>query len=336
MDMNTFSIVLGVCLTFGGIIALLPQHYTIVKNRSSKGMSVFTLFMGNINQISSIVVTTIFRYPALTTCHVIGFWSCSPTLLSLYQIIGVWLCYFPIMIYTLLFFPKDGDRRELLIGKIMLAISVVYLFAMLGTGLGLVMGLGNPCHPAVLSFAYGLGLVATIVNVAQWLPQIYRTFRLKSRGSLSIVSLCISAPGVTVTVVFLVFISHDSISTWMPFLTSAIQQFILLGMLIYYTVLERRRAARKSTGSTSERTPLVGSSRKSKRGGVNSSTLIAPLTVDTDTKDSADTALAVQPDDAVSVTESGGKTRQYYQQISDSAPVPALTKQADDVAANVI
>eukprot|EP00698_Gefionella_okellyi_P013835 TRINITY_DN3817_c0_g1_i2.p2 TRINITY_DN3817_c0_g1~~TRINITY_DN3817_c0_g1_i2.p2 ORF type:complete len:123 (+),score=24.72 TRINITY_DN3817_c0_g1_i2:806-1174(+) len=122
----------------------------------------------------------------------------------------------------------------------------------------------------------------------------------------------------------------------MPFLTSAIQQFILLGMLIYYTVLERRRAARKSTGSTSERTPLVGSSRKSKRGGVNSSTLIAPLTVDTDTKDSADTALAVQPDDAVSVTESGGKTRQYYQQISDSAPVPALTKQADDVAANVI
>ena len=83
----------------------------------------------------------------------------------------------------LLFFPRDADhRRQFWIAKLLLVAMVVFAVATLGTGIGLIYGSG-PCDTSTLAFAYSLGLIATIINFCQWLPQIYSTYRLKVQAS---------------------------------------------------------------------------------------------------------------------------------------------------------
>lgn len=46
--------------------------------------------------------------------------------------------------------------------------------------------------------------------------------------------LCIQAPGSFIIIYFLVFVSKESISTWLSYASAATQQVVLLVLLVYY------------------------------------------------------------------------------------------------------
>jgi len=113
------------------------------------------------------------------------------------------------------------------------------------------------CAYVTLGFGYTMGIVSTVMTFIQWAPQIYSTFRSKSVGSFSILMLLIQAPGSFVIIYFLIFVSHESISTWLSYVSAATQQLILLALLYYYARKSRSNMVAKNIQEDTEITPLI-------------------------------------------------------------------------------
>ncbi|EFA74763.1 hypothetical protein PPL_11795 [Heterostelium album PN500] len=245
VHMNGLSIALGVGLIIGGVISTLPQHYKILKSKSASGLSYLWLFLGNVNQFSACVNAFMLKYPQIDACTKLGFMKCGPSMLALIQLVALWMFTFPIYILYIIFTPNDlkrinatgGDivwaRREYRFGKIFFGLLIIFLMVIPATMAGLLYQYGPCKHPSYI-FGYTMGIVSTIVTFIQWSPQIYKTWRQKSGGTLSITMLWIQGPGTVITIYFLVFVSQESVSTWLSYVSAALQIFILLIMLIYY------------------------------------------------------------------------------------------------------
>lgn len=64
--------------------------------------------------------------------------------------------------------------------------------------------------------------------------------------------LCFQAPGSLVIVYFLVFSSQENVTTWLPYCVSALQQFLLLGLLLFFDLRARWRRSKGFDNSTSQ------------------------------------------------------------------------------------
>ena len=94
------------------------------------------------------------------------------------------------------------------------------------------------------SWANTLGILATVLASIQYFPQLYTTFRLKKVGSLSIPMMCIQTPGSFVWAGSLAArVGRKGWSAWGVYVVTGCLQGVLLGMGIYYEVLDRRRRA---------------------------------------------------------------------------------------------
>ncbi|CAN6668942.1 hypothetical protein TRVA0_041S00408 [Trichomonascus vanleenenianus] len=76
------------------------------------------------------------------------------------------------------------------------------------------------------------GLTAAFLAVTQYFPQIYTTFTLKHAGTFSIPMMCIQTPGGYLWTWSLA--QTTKWSTWLPYLTTAMLQNVLLVLAVYY------------------------------------------------------------------------------------------------------
>jgi len=89
-------------------------------------------------------------------------------------------------------------------------------------------------HELSLMYARLNGLLASALTFIQWTPQILRTYRQKSAGNFSILMICIMLPGAFITIAYMIFVAKQSITTWLSYLCSGIQQAILFSLLVFY------------------------------------------------------------------------------------------------------
>ncbi|KYQ88470.1 hypothetical protein DLAC_11183 [Tieghemostelium lacteum] len=115
-----------------------------------------------------------------------------------------------------------------------LGLTIVFL----AIGLAMAFKLGSR-NESMHIYAFSLGILASILVFFQWLPQIYTTWISQEIGSLSVLSLCIQAPG-ALAVVF--FQWKQNWSTWFPYLATAIQAFVLIGICAYFKIRDKRNA----------------------------------------------------------------------------------------------
>jgi len=241
--MNTESIILGVFLILGSIISTIPQHVKILKLKSTVGMSFLWMFLGNINQFSAVMNAAVMKFPQVQACVVVGVGDCLPSLLALFQLAGLWIFTFPMYIWYLKFTDLTTvDRREWFWARLFFGILCAFVLATMLIATITLHFFGD-CAYFTLVFGYSMGMLSTIVTFIQWSPQIYKTFVNKSVGSFSILMLLIQAPGSIIIVYFLIFISHEGVSTWLSFVSSTIQQIILLVLLIYYDRKDKKAQA---------------------------------------------------------------------------------------------
>jgi len=234
LHMNAESIALGVMLAIGSVISVIPQHIKIWKTGSVVGLSFVWMFLGNINQFSSVTNAVVMKFPQIQACDFVGTEQCAPSLLTLVQLVILWMVSFPIYIWFLVFSSrKTLERREWLSSRILFVVLVVFILSMIGAAAIILMNFGD-CDSITLGFAYFMGILSTVVTFIQWAPQIYSTYKTKSVGSFSILMLMIQAPGSMIILFFFIFISHESVSTWLSYVSAIIQQIILLIMLFYY------------------------------------------------------------------------------------------------------
>ena len=86
----------------------------------------------------------------------------------------------------------------------------------------------------IKNYGKSIGTLSSILVFIQYAPQMYTTYQIKGSGSLSTTMLLIQAPGGIINCLFMAIGQKENFSTWLPFLVSALQQFILLGMCFYY------------------------------------------------------------------------------------------------------
>ncbi|GAM23059.1 hypothetical protein SAMD00019534_062340 [Acytostelium subglobosum LB1] len=110
-------------------------------------------------------------------------------------------------------------------------------------GLGLVLGYGAKSD-IVSGYAYAMGIMASVLVFLQWLPQIYTTWISDKIGSLSLVSLCIQIPG-AILICYNQLSLGQSWTTWFPYLATAVQEIVLLGICVYYLIRDRKKRKRE-------------------------------------------------------------------------------------------
>ena len=77
-------------------------------------------------------------------------------------------------------------------------------------------------------------------TVVQFFPQIYATFVHKTAGSVSVVTLAIQAPG-NLAVVIYQLLSGSALATWLPFMSSFVQQTILITEIAFFDCFWNKR-----------------------------------------------------------------------------------------------
>ena len=242
-------IILGTALMLGTCISVIPQIYVIIKNKSSYGLNPIAIFFTNINQFI-IIVNIVCLHPT----DFMGLPSIDPwykplsRLLTFGNAIALYSFYLPIVFLLPIFFDKafrhkrqeNQIKREKFFTRLMNILLVICSLALIITFF-VSFGISGPLSRFTVSYGKVLGTVATVIVFIQYLPQMITTFRLKDPGSLSIVMLLIQAPGGTANALFLWLGQHDDWTTWISYLVAAMEQFILLGMCIFYVCIRKKR-----------------------------------------------------------------------------------------------
>jgi len=189
-----------------------------------------------------------------------SFWEVHITLLSVYTLL------IPVINYAIIFFfvatlqKSDGSREQeaskhgirwAFYGTMLFMADVVVVTLLL------IWAAGYDSY-IVINFARGLSVVTIIGTLTQFLPQIYTTFRCKvsepsesesshtfhdtntriscaqTGGDLSLLMLCIQAPGSGAIAILQGVVYGMPPAVWVPYVISMSQMAVLGGQIVYY------------------------------------------------------------------------------------------------------
>ena len=180
------------------------------------------------------------------------------------------------------FYPKD--RRSSVEWRNSRIVFYVIMGSLISTTLvySVLLTTFDHTEQPVIIFAHFLGYFACTVALFQYLPQIYKTWRTQSVGSLSIVSMSIQTPGALMIVYTQIVQPNSDYTTWLPTLAAAILQGILLVMCLYLQYYCRR-----STHHLEELSIPYGSENLKVVSGSGSQAVPEPLTIQIDSQRSS-------------------------------------------------
>eukprot|EP01113_Clastostelium_recurvatum_P011933 TRINITY_DN16140_c0_g1_i1.p1 TRINITY_DN16140_c0_g1~~TRINITY_DN16140_c0_g1_i1.p1 ORF type:complete len:305 (+),score=23.28 TRINITY_DN16140_c0_g1_i1:78-992(+) len=241
VPVNITGTLIGILLLIGATVSVLPQHIKILRTKDTVGIAPIWLFLSNVNQFAAVINAVLLKFPQFRACHALSFAQCAPSLISAFQLIAIWIVALPIYIWFLIFTPHDKKsprRMEWTLSVILFAFLLLFIVVSTAVG-GLILWQYGDCANAVMDLGFAYGMLSTVITFIQWAPQIYKTFVAKSSGALSLIMLMIQCPGSFIMAYFMAIVSRESISTWLSSLASAIQQLILIIMLLYFDYVKR-------------------------------------------------------------------------------------------------
>ncbi|OHT10612.1 PQ loop repeat family protein [Tritrichomonas foetus] len=232
---------LGAFIAIGSCISLIPQIVNINKRNSSFGLNPISIFVTSFSQfilLTNVLCMHVFDFVGVFQFPII---QSIPRYLTFAVTFVLWFFYLPIPFLNVIFFDlnfrvkrqDDKIKREKLFGEFIIVFLPISAFVFL-----LIFLVGGLLHGFNSKFivVYGgtCGTVSTVIGFAQYLPQMITTIRLQDPGSLSLMLLLMQAPGGLANALFLWFGQGDHWSTWISILSAAIQQFILIAIILYF------------------------------------------------------------------------------------------------------
>ncbi|MCJ1252218.1 hypothetical protein MMC24_000022 [Lignoscripta atroalba] len=270
-------------ILLGILISYLPQHHRIISRRSSEGISPYFVLLGTTSgtcAFANILLLGTSRAD-IACCREISGFECFAGLLGILQVGVQWSCFTVILLLFLLFFPRATPlappKSPTSTPSYKTALLVTFLCVAHAFITILLSAIFLSRFPTRLqSWAYALGILATLLASIQYLPQLYTTWRLQHVGSLSIPMMCIQTPGSFVWAGSLAArLGLEGWSSWGTFLVTGCLQGCLLVMGIWFEIRNRRQRKEASDGhatgddgqedtaapSSNEETPLLGNGR---------------------------------------------------------------------------
>lgn len=227
-----YSYVLGIFLCIGGSISYIPQYLSLIKSKQHKGISELSLFIlctGSAALAANSFILNWYKFECYDNCN---FWLCTANLLSLFQIIIGFIMCLPLYLIFIRLKIRSSSKRIIYDLKYVL---VHVIFVLVIVIVGLVEKLKNENSQNFFRISAWIlgGVISPICNLIVWLPQIVKLFQTKDPGSLSLAMMVIQTPGNLVIIIFQI-LYHQSITTWITYCVTFVEQLIILIMLIYF------------------------------------------------------------------------------------------------------
>eukprot|EP00026_Physarum_polycephalum_P011719 Phypoly_transcript_11960.p1 GENE.Phypoly_transcript_11960~~Phypoly_transcript_11960.p1 ORF type:complete len:321 (+),score=45.38 Phypoly_transcript_11960:112-1074(+) len=262
--------IVGWLLTLGTVISFIPQMYALIVNKSLDGLSALTWALNYLSNMCTMVNAVMLNWTEIQCCQELPVLKCIENIVPLVQLGSPTVCTLIVFGLTTIYSDKLTDKElvvqaelkanmkrsfadfiEFIFGsysfvRSLFVASILLTLACAGAGAALMVFAGI-FHYATILYADIIGIFAVVFLMIMYIPQLYTTFKAKHTGSLSVVTLLIQAPGSLVVVYFDAIESHLSWTTWVPFLVSAIQQFILIFMCFYYYLRNRKSKPQSET-----------------------------------------------------------------------------------------
>lgn len=218
-------------------VSYLPQHVKIIVRKTSEGLSPGFLLLGALSSFAAGMNIFLVSIPVRRCCTTfLSKYECINALSNMFQIfiqaIG------SILVLVLCVFTTRNSiresRRELQKLTVNFYVFLFYVVANIALYWKLSANLQDGDMGILYLFADISGIVALILSVAQYIPQLYTTWHLKHAGTLSIPMLCIQAPGGMIWATSLYLQPEAQWSSVVPFYGASLLQTTLLLMCLYY------------------------------------------------------------------------------------------------------
>ncbi|RIA99194.1 PQ loop repeat-domain-containing protein [Glomus cerebriforme] len=254
------DVFIAVFLAFGILISYLPQHYKIISTKSSEGISPLFLLLGAVSMTCSYFNILILQFVQFGCCiNTYSAGYCFENVLGIIQLTIQWACFTMILILFISYFPEyEKTIPNISLGsgynsltatiyspewlyslQVAGAVGVHFIFTLIVSAYLLIF-IGGAENKTTRYWADLLGVISLILASVQYLPQIWKTWRRKSVGALSIQMMLLQTPGSFLFAYSLASSKGTRWSTWIVFLITGCLQGTLLVMCICWHYREKR------------------------------------------------------------------------------------------------
>ncbi|KZT59312.1 hypothetical protein CALCODRAFT_493886 [Calocera cornea HHB12733] len=277
---DTFALVLTTFLCLGTLLSYIPQHYRIIAQKTSEGLSPWYLLLGSTSSAAGMLNVITLQWGVVRCCAVWSIGACLENTIGILQVGIVWFMFTFIVVLFLVYYPPaarhhhirsahaapeytDDDAaergaeeeeeaiEELLVAtaewneaKALCALVFVHLVICIFVTFFLVLSSPppSPSSPGQQAelWAGFLGITASLLACFQYAPQLYKTYTDKLVGALSIPTMFIQVPGAVLFVVSLAIREGTNWTSWLPYAAAGVMQGMLLVMCLIWKARQSR------------------------------------------------------------------------------------------------
>ncbi|RUS32389.1 hypothetical protein BC938DRAFT_475540 [Jimgerdemannia flammicorona] len=241
---------LSIFLCVGLVVSYLPQHYRIIANKTSEGISAWFLLLGVISSTSSLLNIILLQWEIIVCCQELSTGRCLESVIGVFQIGFQWTGFTIVFILFLLYFPEHRKRAPHLPHSLHLDLPGpttrseewrVSLGVAIACALHLILSVAISAYLLVSDgrqrtayWAGFLGVSSMILAAFQYMPQIWKTWKRKAVGALSIPMMMLQTPGSALFVYTLATAKDTNWTTWITYAVTGMLQGLLLIMCIVW------------------------------------------------------------------------------------------------------
>ena len=246
---------LGPLLIIGTICSYMPQYYKLYQTKSPIGINHIMLIMGNFSSFLN-MITSIHHFKENNN-------SITPTL----QMIVCWLCLYTnycIYIYYSNIYYTNKRRRPLLhrkythldqsddfgldqhfinVNDVEQAAIIEYKPKYSAYTSFILTHLGMICVGILSAILYSshvnetnqiFNIIAAILSIFMWYPQLRTTYIIKHERSLSLIALFIHSMGCILTIVYQYYLEKQDATLVLSYIVAFLFEFSILCLCIWY------------------------------------------------------------------------------------------------------
>jgi hypothetical protein len=241
--------VVGIVITLLQVGQVIPQHFEMIADKTTAGLSPWLLFFGSLYSYLAFI-DAVMSGASDFACGA-GPYRCFMSAQPFIQMLLTAVLTFGLWFWFLRYYDNSEEVSELVtsgrsriscLGHTcdnLLSPQMFFQLTLFCAGFATFVAFaisftGSP--EMVVSFAHVCGNLAAALNAVMWLPQILLTATYGHRGALSIHWVIAT---IIMDVVYSVYLAEMGldISVWLNNIPDGVQTTVLLGILIYY---ERR------------------------------------------------------------------------------------------------
>ncbi|KAI9148072.1 hypothetical protein HJFPF1_11894 [Paramyrothecium foliicola] len=248
--------VVSILLMSWVLAANFPQWARIASRKSAEGLSTLYILLGSLSGVCA--VGNILVLPStdedIGCCRTNSAFACINGMLGMIQVILGIACFWVILFMYVFYAEEEADaeihgRRPSLSGPertfrrarrawIVLVVVCCFAFTIM-----LISAIIFRRFPWVAqTWADILGVGVALLACVQWVPQVITTWHLKSLGSLSLVSLFISAPYTWIFGISMIMrVGAKGWSAWIVYLLVGTMQLVLIATGVTYWIRDRQQ-----------------------------------------------------------------------------------------------